>query len=231
MSYEETDVDASTNINEINLDDYEALVWSLANKFKYIQFEVNDLFQSGYIGLIKAKGNFSFEFGTKFTTFAVPYIVGEMKQFMRSQNSVKVSKGLLKISRDIDAASKYLEMKNEKKPSLGEIADYLKISKEDCVLALEFNNNSLSINKEYTGNEGSNTFENLLSNENDTISLDNINLKIELLNLSKDERIVITKKYFQGYTQVEIADLLATNQVKVSRLEKGALLKLRKAMS
>ncbi len=215
---------------QINLSNYEALVWSLANKFKYIQHDINDIFQSGYIGLIKAKNNFSSEFGTKFTTFAVPYILGEIKQYLRSQNSVKVSKTMLKNNRDIEAASKHLEIKYGRKPSLQEIANYLKIPKEDCVLALEFSNNVISINKN-TGDENNTNFENLLTNKKDNVNVENINLKVEISNLSKDEKTVILKKYFQGYTQKEIAKILSTNQVKVSRIEKGALLKLKKAMS
>ena len=184
------------------------LIWSIVKRFKNNKYETDDLFQIGAMGLVKSIKRFDNQYNVKLSTFAVPYIIGEIKRYLRDDGMVKVSRSL-------------------KELNINEIEKELKESKENILLALEANKEIKSIDEEF---EDSN--ENILFNkvkvesyEEDTIK--KIILKQELEKLDEKERNIIILRYFYNKTQSQIASQYGISQVQVSRIEKRVLLKMR----
>ena len=202
------------------------LIWSIVKRFKNNKYETDDLFQIGAMGLVKSIKRFDNQYNVKLSTFAVPYIIGEIKRYLRDDGMVKVSRSLKELDIKIEMLRKQYE-KLGKELSINEIEKELKESKENILLALEANKEIKSIDEEF---EDSN--ENILFNkvkvesyEEDTIK--KIILKQELEKLDEKERNIIILRYFYNKTQSQIASQYGITQVQVSRIEKRVLLKMR----
>ena len=202
------------------------LIWSIVKRFKNNKYETDDLFQIGAIGLVKSIKRFDNQYNVKLSTFAVPYIIGEIKRYLRDDGMVKVSRSLKELNIKIEMLRKQYE-KLGKELSINEIEKELKESKENILLALEANKEIKSIDEDF---EDSN--ENILFNkvkvesyEEDTIK--KIILKQELEKLDEKERNIIILRYFYNKTQSQIASQYGITQVQVSRIEKRVLLKMR----
>lgn len=202
------------------------LIWSIVKRFKNNKYETDDLFQIGAMGLVKSIKRFDNQYNVKLSTFAVPYIIGEIKKYLRDDGMVKVSRSLKELNIKIEMLRKQYE-KLGKELSINEIEKELKESKENILLALEANKEIKSIDEEF---EDSN--ENILFNkvkvesyEEDTIK--KIILKQELEKLDEKERNIILLRYFYNKTQSQIASQYGISQVQVSRIEKRVLLKMR----
>lgn len=207
------------------------LVLSLVSKYRHKDIDMNDLFQAGCIGLIKAVNNFDLSFGVMFSTYAVPLILGEIKRFIRCNTSLRIARSIR------DNAYNILKYKEEylriygMEPSLGEISKALNLSEYDIKLSLGSLEQPLSIEKPIYDSKDSTLYlidelssDNLVDNKKDDL----IALKEALKNLSERERNVLTLRYIVGATQNEIADRLNVSQAQVSRIEKSALNKARK---
>lgn len=202
------------------------LIWSIVKRFKNSRYETEDLFQIGALGFIKSIKRFDKEYNVKLSTFAVPYIIGELKRHFRDDGIVKVSRSLKELNMKIEMLRKQYE-KEGKELTIEKIKEELKESKENILLALEAEREVKSIDEDM--DDGS---ENMLikqvkveSYEDETIR--KLVLKEELNKLEEKERNIIVLRYFYNKTQSQIAEQYGISQVQVSRIEKKILLKMR----
>lgn len=202
------------------------LIWSIVKRFKNSRYETEDLFQIGALGFIKSIKRFDKEYNVKLYTFAVPYIIGELKRHFRDDGIVKVSRSLKELNMKIEMLRKQYE-KEGKELTIEKIKEELKESKENILLALEAEREVKSIDEDM--DDGS---ENMLikqvkveSYEDETIR--KLVLKEELNKLEEKERNIIVLRYFYNKTQTQIAEQYGISQVQVSRIEKKILLKMR----
>lgn len=203
------------------------LVWSIVKRFQGRGYENEDLYQIGTIGLIKAIKNYNPEFNVKLSTYAVSYIIGEIKKFIRDDGLVKVSRSIKELCvkiNDIENKAK----KEGKDVNIEDISKELKIDKEEIVLAIESKKKITSIYEERSEDDKTTIIDrNKLSKDETDMIVDKILIK-ELLNkMEKRDRQIIVLRYFKGCTQSEIAKMLGISQVQVSRIEKRILSKLR----
>ena len=210
------------------------LIWSIVRKFANRGYEFEDLFQIGSIGLIKAVKNFDLNFNVKFSTYAVPMIMGEIKRFLRDDGMIKVSRSIKETALKVVRASNEIEAKTGREPKISEIADFLNISSEDVAVALDSICAPESLNKTLNDNKKNPVY--LI----DSISkqsfsevdmIDKIALKSAIVSLDERDRKIIILRYFRGKTQTEIASMLGISQVQVSRLEKKILCGMKKMIS
>lgn len=209
------------NLQEIILDNRN-LIYSIVHRFGGNDFE--DMYQAGCLGLINAYKNFKSEYNVKFTTYAYPFIVGEIYKFIASNKSIRLNSDIMKLSNKIKKAEEVLTNHLGKSPTDSELASFLEI---DLYKLYEIRSISKvdSLDYEY---ENNNLYDFLFKDE---ISIDNlIDLKDALSNLTKNEKDLIKNRYFNNLTQSDLAKLNHTNQVKVSREEKKVLTKLKAKM-
>lgn len=202
------------------------LVLSVIKRFSQSNENVDDLFQIGCIGLIKAIDNFNPELEVKFSTYAVPMIIGEIRRFLRDNNAIRVSRSLKDTAYKAIYAKESLTRKNLKEPTIMEIAAEIGIPKEDIVYALDAIQNPMSLYEPvYT--EGGDTLYVM-----DQISdkkcreeswIENISLSEAMKRLNERENEIITLRFFECKTQMEVAEYIGISQAQVSRLEKNAL--------
>lgn len=210
------------------------LVLSVIKRFSQSNENVDDLFQIGCIGLIKAIDNFNPELEVKFSTYAVPMIIGEIRRFLRDNNAIRVSRSLKDTAYKAIYAKENLTRKNFKEPTIMEIAQEIGIPKEDIVYALDAIQNPMSLYEPvYT--EGGDTLYVM-----DQISdkkckeenwIENISLSEAMKRLNERENEIITLRFFEGKTQMEVAEYIGISQAQVSRLEKNALGTMKKYLS
>ncbi len=223
----------NTNDNLKDLDslvsENSKLIWSIVKRFKNRGYDVEDLYQIGCIGFIKAIKKFDNSFGVKISTYAVPFIIGEIKIFLRDDGIIKVSRSLKELNYKIKLLENEYDRKN-KKLTIDDIKTKLKVSKEDIILAQNLNNNIESIN-EYSSKEDETEKENKIiieKNENpENNIIQKIMLKDALKKLNEREREIIILRYFKENTQAEVAKKYGISQVQISRLEKKILQKMR----
>lgn len=205
------------------------LVLSVIQRFANRGENLDDLFQVGCIGLIKAIDNFDTGMDVKFSTYAVPMVIGEVRRYLRDNNSVRVSRSMR------DTAYKAMQIKERvmseqgREPGVEEIALELGIRKEDVVLALEAIAEPVSLYEAVYSDGGDTIYvmDQIGDNNDDSNWLDEILLKEELKNLSPREKRILTLRFMQGKTQMEVAQEVGISQAQVSRLEKGAMNKIR----
>ena len=191
---------------------------------------VDDLFQIGCIGLIKAIDNFDETLGVKFSTYAVPMIIGEIKRFLRDNNSIRVSRSLKDTAYKAIYARDTLTRKNLKEPTMEEIATEVGISKEDIVYALDAMQNPMSLYEPvYTdGGDTLYVMDQISDKKNkEETWVEHLSLSEAMKRLNDRERHIISLRFFQGKTQTEVADMIGISQAQVSRLEKNALKAMR----
>ena len=211
------------------------LVRSVVSKFSNIGYERDDLFQLGSIGLIKAIYKFDASFNVKFSTYAVPMILGEIKRYLRDDGMVKVSRSLKQLGIKAKSQTELLTKKLGREPTVEEIAKELDVEKEDLVMAMEANFSVEYLHGVIHEEEGSPICLidkiSLKGEDDEEKVIDNILLKEVLGKLEKRERQIIMLRYFEDKTQSEIGDILQISQVQVSRIEKKVLMKLKSYIS
>lgn len=218
------------NFIEANL----RLVLSIIKKFNNRGENINDIFQVGVIGLIKAIDNFDITQPVQFSTYAVPMIIGEVKRFLRDNSAFRVTRSLRDLAYLISQEKeKYIKIYNEE-PTIDKICELVNASKEDVVLAIDSMVTPMSIYDSVYNDGGDQIFllDQLKNEKEDSDTLiDNISIKQMLDKLNDKERRIIEKRYFLDRTQTELAEELGVSQAQVSRIEKNALLKIRKKMN
>lgn len=212
------------------IEDNMGLVWSVVKRFKNRGVELEDLFQIGSIGLIKAVDKFDCSYDVKFSTYAVPMIMGEIKRFLRDDGMIKVSRSLKELSVKLYMLKEQMEKETGQEPSLVELADRLEISPEEAAEALDAYRDVESLHKVIGNSEGNeielmDRLENNID-ENECV-MNRMMVKKLLDTLEGQERQVVWMRYFQDMTQVSIAKELGLTQVQVSRMEKKILQRLR----
>ncbi|MDR1689315.1 MAG: RNA polymerase sporulation sigma factor SigG [Clostridiales bacterium] len=210
------------------------LVLSIIQKFSNRGEYIDDIFQVGCIGLIKAIDNFDVSHGVQFSTYAVPMIIGEIRRYLRDNNSIRVSRSLR------DTAYKALQIKeklttlNSKEPTVEEIAKEMDIPKEDVIFALDAIQDPISLFEPiyHDGADAIFVMDQVKDDKNtDTNWLENLSLSEALKRLNEREKHILNLRFFEGKTQMEVADEIGISQAQVSRLEKSALKNMKKYIS
>ena len=209
------------------------LVLSIIKKFNNRGENINDIFQVGVIGLIKAIDNFDITQPVQFSTYAVPMIIGEVKRYLRDNSAFRVTRSLRDLAYLISQEKeKYIKEHNEE-PTIEKICELTKASKEDVVLAIDSMITPMSIYDSVYNDGGDQIFllDQLKNDKEEAENLiNNISINQMLDKLNDKERKVIEKRYFLEKTQTELAEEFGVSQAQVSRIEKNALLKIRKKM-
>lgn len=206
------------------------LVWSVARRFFGRGAEPDDLYQLGCLGFLKAVEGFDPEFGTQFSTYAVPKIAGEIRRFLRDDGAVKVSRTLKEQSATIKSTRNRLASALGREPTIQEISRQTGFTPEEIAMAETATAATESIQRE-TGEEGF-SLENILTDtESEERMVEKIALRQAVSALGERERTVIQLRYFHGLTQQRVAKVLDVSQVQVSRIEKKAVEQLRVLLS
>jgi len=205
------------------------LVFNLVQRFSNRGYELEDLFQIGTIGLIKSIDKFDLSFNVKFSTYAVPMIIGEIRRFLRDDNPVKVSRSLKENAYRINRSRETLTKQLEREPTLQEIASEVELSVEEVITSLEAMQLPASIYETLYQDDGDPIYllDQLSNEKEEGVWFEKIALKETLEKLSEKEREIIIMRFFQDKTQTEIAKIIGISQVQVSRLERQALKKFK----
>lgn len=205
------------------------LIWSVARRFQGRGTETEDLYQLGCLGFLKAVEGFDLNYGTQFSTYAVPKIAGEIRRFLRDDGTIKVSRSLKEQAAAIKAIRGKLAISLNREPTIQEISRETGFSPEEIAMAETATAATESIQRE-SGEEGF-TLENVLTDtESEERMVEKIALRQAVNGLPERERQVIQLRYFHGLTQQRAAKVLSVSQVQVSRIEKKALAMLRQIM-
>ena len=207
------------------------LVLSVIQRFSNRGEQPDDLFQVGCIGLIKAIDNFDLSHNVRFSTYAVPMIIGEIRRYLRDNNSIRVSRSLKDIAYKAMHVKERLISKNSKEPTISEIAKELDLPKEDVVFALDAIADPVSLFEPiyHDGGEAIYVMDQVKDTKNvDENWLENIALSEAMKHLDEREKHILNLRFFQSRTQMEVAEEIGKSQAQVSRLEKSALKQLRK---
>lgn len=200
------------------------LVWSVVQRFMNRGYDAEDLFQIGCIGLLKSVDKFDLTYDVKFSTYAVPMIIGEIQRFLRDDGTLKVSRSLKETANKVRKMKDELSKTLNKSPTIGEVAEALEMSPEDVVFALEANKPPTSIHETVYENDGDPiTLMDQISDHNQDRWFDNLVLDEAIESLSERERLIVYLRYYRDQTQSEVASRLGISQVQVSRLEKKIL--------
>lgn len=202
------------------------LIWSVAKRFLGRGTEPEDLYQLGCLGFLKAVEGFDLNFGTQFSTYAVPKIAGEIRRFLRDDGAIKVSRSLKEHASLIRQTRSTLTNIFGREPTIGELSQHTGLTTEEIALAENATAEVESIHKE-SGEEGF-TLENVLTDtESEDRMVEKIALREAISQLPERERTVIQLRYFHGLTQDRVAKVLSVSQVQISRIEKKAIQNLR----
>ena len=216
--------------SEILVTENSGLIWSVARRFIGRGTESDDLYQLGCLGFLKAVEGFDLEYGTQFSTYAVPKIAGEIRRFLRDDGAVKVSRSLKEQAMTIKVARNHLATALGREPSLQEISRQTGFTPEEIALAENATAATESIQRE-CGEEGF-SLENILTDtESEERMVERIALTQAISRLPEREEMVIRLRYFHALTQERVAKILEVSQVQVSRIEKKALGHLRELLS
>ena len=206
------------------------LVLSVIKRFSSSNENADDLFQIGCVGLIKAIDHFDPTLNVKFSTYAVPMIIGEIRRFLRDNSCIRVSRSLKDTAYKAIYTRETLTRKNLREPTIEEIASEVGISKEDIVFALDAIQSPMSLyDPVYTdGGDTLYVMDQISDKKNkEEIWVDHLSLRDAMKKLNEREREIISLRFFEGKTQMEVADYIGISQAQVSRLEKNALCTMR----
>lgn len=213
--------------------DNTGLVWSIARRFVNRGYDLEELYQIGCIGLLKACDRFESRYGVQFSTYAVPLIAGEIKRFLRDNGAIKVSRILKQNGYQISKAKEALLHKYGREATLDELADYTGLCVEDIVMATEANREVESIQQTICGKDWTQVslVERLVDEAQSEVAAENIMNRIlvgqAMEKLGEMEQELIRLRFFEDRTQTEVAKVLGISQVQVSRLEKKILIQMR----
>lgn len=214
---------------ETLINENSGLIWSVARRFIGRGTETDDLYQLGCLGFLKAVEGFDLEFGTQFSTYAVPKIAGEIRRFLRDDGAIKVSRSLKEQAATIKSMRNHLTSALGREPTIQEISRQTGFTPEEIALAETATAGTESINREL-GEEGF-SLENILTDtESEEKLLERIALRQAIDRLPEREGLVIKLRYFHGLTQERVSKVLDVSQVQVSRIEKKALSHLRELL-
>jgi RNA polymerase sporulation-specific sigma factor len=200
------------------------LVWSVVQRFLNRGYESDDLFQIGCIGLLKSVDKFDLSYDVKFSTYAVPMIIGEIQRFIRDDGTVKVSRSLKEMGNKVRKKKDELSKTYGRNPTVNELAMALDISPEDVVMSQEAIRSPSSIHETVYENDGDPiTLLDQISDKDEAKWFDKIALRDAVGHLQERERLIVYLRYFKDQTQSEVAKRLGISQVQVSRLEKKIL--------
>lgn len=217
------------NASEQLVTENAGLVWSVARRFIGRGAEPDDLYQLGCLGFLKAVNGFDLEYGTQFSTYAVPKIAGEIRRFLRDDGAVKVSRTIKEQSAVIKNARNQLMLSLGRDPTVTELSEQTGLTPEEIAVAETATAATESIQKQ-TGEDGF-SLENVLTDtQSEEKMVERIALSQAIDRLPEREAMVIRLRYFHGLTQERTAKVLAVSQVQVSRIEKKALALLRQLM-
>lgn len=206
------------------------LIWSVARRFLGRGAEADDLYQLGCVGFLKAIEGFDLEYGTQFSTYAVPKIAGEIRRFLRDDGAVKVSRSLKEQAATIKSTRSRLLSALGREPSIQEISRQTGLSPEEIALAETATAATESIQQE-NGEEGFSLEQVLTDTESEDTMVERISLRQAVEALPQREKLVIDLRYYHGLTQQRVATVMDISQVQVSRIEKKALALLRERMT
>ena len=206
------------------------LVLSVIQRFSGRGENPDDLFQVGCIGLIKALDNFDTSHGVKFTTYAVPMIIGEIRRYLRDNNAVRVSRSMRDTAYKAMQVKERLTTQNLREPTVEEIAKELDLPREDIVMALESIVEPVSLYEPVYSDGGDTIYvmDQVGDHNDDNNWLDEIALKEAIRGLNDREKKILNLRFFKGMTQIEVSAEIGISQAQVSRLEKGALERIKK---
>lgn len=215
------DEEAMTKIIKTN----SGLIWSIVKRFLGRGYDKEELEQVAYIGFIKAIKRFDTTLEFKLSTYAVPYIIGEIKRFIRDDGAIKVSRSIKELSAKIGQIQKEYITKKGEEITVEELARELKVEKEEIVVALESQRTVESIDKNVYDDENGESKISKISNQEDetTILLNKLCVEELINNLETRDKKIILLRYYKRKTQTEVAKMLGITQVQVSRLEKRIL--------
>ncbi len=209
------------------------LVLSVLQRFNNRGEHVDDLFQVGCIGLMKAIDNFDLSHNVKFSTYAVPMIIGEIRRYLRDNNPIRVSRSLRDVAYKALQVRDSLVNKHSREPSLSEIAAELNIPREEIVYALDAIQEPISLFEPiyHDGGDPIYVMDQIGDEKSEDGSwLEEISIREALHKLGDRERLILTLRFYEGKTQMEVAEEIGISQAQVSRLEKAALKQMRRFM-
>ncbi len=202
------------------------LVLSIVQRFNGRNENPDDLFQVGCVGLIKAIDNFDINLNVQFSTYAVPMIIGEIRRHLRDNNPIRVSRSMRDLAYKALQAKEKLSKESQKEPTIEDIAKELGIDKEEIVISLDSIQEPISL-QEPVYNEGSESIyvmDQVKDSKNtDELWAENITIAEAMKKLNSREKAIISRRFFDGRTQMEVADEIGISQAQVSRLEKSAI--------
>lgn len=207
------------------------LVLSVIQKFSGRGEDMDDLFQIGVVGLMKAINNFDLSKEVRFSTYCVPMISGELRRYLRDFNQIKVSRSLRDLAYQVMQAKEQLTTQLQKEPTLAQIAEKTGAKQEDIVIAMESISEPMSLYEPAYSDTGDTLY--ILDQISDQDTVENwireLSLRDAIRNLGKREQNILYLRFFQGKTQTEVAKEIGISQAQISRLEKGAITKIREA--
>lgn len=205
------------------------LVLSVIQRFASRGESLDDLFQVGCIGLIKSIDNFDITQDVRFSTYAVPMIIGEIRRYLRDNNSIRVSRSMRDIAYRAMQIKEQMTSENKREPSVEELAKEMNVPRETVVLALESIVEPISLYEPVFSDSGDPVYiMDQIGDKNDDINwLDEISLKQSIRELNEREKRILSLRFLMGKTQMEVANEIGISQAQVSRLEKGALVKVK----
>ena len=225
----EGNTEALNKLIEANL----PLVTSISKKFTNRGYEYEDIYQIGCMGLVKSIKNFDEKYNVKFSTYAVPMIIGEIKRFLRDDGMIKVSRNVKSLAKKLHFDKEALTKKLNREPTIEELAQFSGMDKEEILFALESSASMKYLYEVIHQDDGSPVLlidklsENAIEDKNIT---EKLALKEALRNLDTKSRQIIVLRYFKDKTQIQVAKMLGISQVQVSRIEKKVLQEMRKQL-
>ena len=209
--------------------DNTGLIWSVARRYFGRGVDPDDLYQLGCVGFLKAVAGFDTQYGTQFSTYAVPKIAGEIRRFLRDDGAVKVSRGLKERAATVKMARQRLTGELGREPTLSEIAEQVGFTVEEIAMAETATSAAESIQRE-TGEDGFTLEAVLTDGSQEDQLIERIALREAIAKLTERERMVVVLRFFRGLTQEKTAVIVGVSQVQVSRIEKKALTHLRETI-
>lgn len=214
----------------ILVENNQGLIWNIAKRFFGRGYDKEDIYQIGCLGFIKAVRRFDSSYDVKLSTYAVPYILGEIKKFLRDDGPVKISRSLKELNSKInDLKNEYLSKGIEL--TILEISKILKVPKEEIAMAIESSNSVESIEKNISEDSNYNISNTLSSNVDEATLISNkITIRSLIENLTDKEKEIILLRFYKDKTQTEVSKILGISQVQVSRIEKKVLLRMKQQL-
>ena len=224
--------DGDKNAREEFINGNLRLVLSVIQRFYNRGENIDDLFQIGCIGLIKAIDNFDLSQNVQFSTYAVPMIIGEIRRYLRDNNSIRVSRSIRDLAYKVLQIRERVSRQTGKEPSVDEIAKELGVDKEEIAFCLDAIQDPISLQEPVYKDGTENLY--VMDQVSDTKNVDekwveNLTIAQALTKLNKREKEIIARRFFDGRTQMEVAEEIGISQAQVSRVEKSAIARIRKA--